>query len=79
LALRAGHLGNANLLATTSHVSLPANSVGAIHAGLFTIFVVAIGTRSHQTAALYWQTDTKPSIRCVNAHLLAAFHHRGHK
>jgi hypothetical protein len=77
--LHTGHLGNANLLATTSHIGLLANSMGAIHAGLLAIFVVTISTWSHQTATLHWQTDTKPSIHRVNALLLAAFHHRQHQ
>lgn len=40
-ANHAGHHGNANLLATTSHAGILANSVGAAHAGLLAIFVDA--------------------------------------
>ena len=38
----AGHLGNANLLGTTSHVGLLTNSMGASHTGHLANFVVAL-------------------------------------
>ena len=42
----AGHLGNTNLLATTSHAGLLANFVGAAHASLLALFVGATSAQS---------------------------------
>jgi hypothetical protein len=68
----AGHLGNANLLATTSHAGLFTSFMGATQTSLPPSSWAQLAHSPSKTITLH-QADAKSSNRCTNALFLATF------